>query len=282
MSNMDEQGMFRSALGGFHKGDVLSYIDRITTEWNEERQQLTQEREQAAQQAAQQAEQASRAENRAAQLTGERDGLAEELTVLKAELDTLRPLQQELEQLREELSCSRQQEQTLRQRCEALAKEAAQAKEKAESATTEMMAAEERLTVRGSELGACERRLEAALERIGRYERVLGRADGMKAHLDGLVRPYLEETSAMADRALSDTRNAVDGMLEQLRSMADQLACHQNALCGTRGEIDTRLEAALDEWLSEANGLSEENSSFFRAAARLSGSPTGAGEEGRR
>ena len=35
---MEEKGVFRTALGGFNKSDVLGYIDRITAEWDEERQ----------------------------------------------------------------------------------------------------------------------------------------------------------------------------------------------------------------------------------------------------
>ena len=39
---MEEKGVFRTALGGFNKSDVLGYIDRITADWDEERQRLTQ------------------------------------------------------------------------------------------------------------------------------------------------------------------------------------------------------------------------------------------------
>lgn len=60
---MEEKGVFRSALGGFNKQDVLQYIDQITGEWDEERQDLLNqavaEREQAQQQGAAAAEAAA-------------------------------------------------------------------------------------------------------------------------------------------------------------------------------------------------------------------------------
>ena len=37
---MEQKGIFRSALGGFNKQDVLNYIDEITAGWDRERQEL--------------------------------------------------------------------------------------------------------------------------------------------------------------------------------------------------------------------------------------------------
>ena len=37
---MAQNGLFRSAMGGFNKQDVLQYIDEITAAWDAERKQL--------------------------------------------------------------------------------------------------------------------------------------------------------------------------------------------------------------------------------------------------
>ena len=117
-----------------------------------------------------------------------------------------------------------------------------------------MMAAEERLSARTAQLTACEKKLADADTRIARYEAVLGQVDGMEAHLDGLVRPYLEETATAADRTLSDTRAALEDMRLRLDQLADELTHRQNTLCNAKADTDTRLQAALTAWLHTAAG----------------------------
>ena len=137
-------------------------------------------------------------------------------------------------------------------RCRTLEQESAHAREQQQSATAEMMAAEERLSARTTQLTACEKKLADAMTRIARYEAVLGQADDMEEHLDGLVRPYLETTTNAADRTLEDTRAALEDMRLRLQQLTDELTRRQNALCNAKADTDARLQALLTTWLQTA------------------------------
>ena len=63
---MAQNGMFRNAMGGFNKQDVLRYIDAITAAWEAERESLTEQAE-----TAQAAEAQVRAELKMAQEAAE-------------------------------------------------------------------------------------------------------------------------------------------------------------------------------------------------------------------
>ena len=70
---MAQNGMFRNAMGGFNKQDVLRYIDEITAAWDAERKALTEQAE-----AAQTAEAQLRSELRVAQEAAEQAATAAE------------------------------------------------------------------------------------------------------------------------------------------------------------------------------------------------------------
>lgn len=263
---MEAEGIFRSAIGGFHKGDVLAYIDRITAGWEEERQQLNQQLTQAQQQAQEQTAAAESARQTAAQQAAELEALSRRSAEQAAELEALRPLQEQLEAAQDALRQTAEAQQAAQERCRVLETEVAQAKDQQQGATAEMMAAEERLNARTGELAACEQRLEGALNRIARYEAVLGQADRMESHMDGLVRPYLDKVSSSADRALSDTRAAVADIMSRLEQLADELTRRQNALCSAKADTDARLAETLSTWLqaAEESGGTPPDEHFFR------------------
>lgn len=258
---MEEQGIFRSALGGFNKADVLTYIDEITARWEVERQQLQQELNEAQQaltdarqQTAEQAAQIEAAQETVRQQTdslntlhgqlAEQTRLAEELPSLRQQLAVLEAQRREQDEAAARASA----------RCRELEQTAAQMREQQERATAEMMAAEERLSARTAELTTCTEQLDAARSRIARYEAVLGRADAMERHMDGLVRPFLEETAATADRSLAETRAALEDIRQRLNRLSDELSRRQNALCNTKAATDERLKAVLTDWLLAAGG----------------------------
>ena len=267
---MEEQGIFRSAIGGFHKGDVLAYIDQITSRWEEERQQLQQQLTQAQKQAEEQTALAETARQTAAQQAEELAALRRQSAEQEQELEALRPLQERLAALEETLRQTLAARNEAEERCRTLETENAHAKEQQQGATAEMMAAEERLNTRTGELAACEKRLEGAMSRIARYEAVLGRVDTMEDHVDGLVRPYLEKTAAAADQTLADTRAAVEDMLARLGQLSDELTRRQNALCSAKADTDARLADTLSGWLRTAQEAqapadgSDPDGRFFR------------------
>lgn len=258
---MEEQGIFRSALGGFHKGDVLTYIDEITARWDAERQQLQQQLSEtqqqltaAREQSSEQTAQAEAAQETVRQQKEKLDALRSRLEEQSRALEELPALRQSLAALETQVQDATAAAEAAATRCQTLEQETARAREQQQSATAEMMAAEERLSARTAQLTACEKKLADADARIARYEAVLGQVDGMEAHLDGLVRPYLEEAATAADRTLSDTRAALEDMRLRLDQLADELTHRQNMLCNAKADTDTRLQAALTAWLHTAAG----------------------------
>lgn len=259
--NMEEKGMFRSAIGGFNKIDVLNYIDELTGNWNEERVQLEQ-------QAQADREAAEAATAKAAELQAAHEAMTAELEALEEELETARPLAEQVQaleaqiaQMREELSEALAQNSQLNQKL-------AQSEEKSQSARAEMMAAEDRLATREQELTQRNERLAALEAVVTRYEAVLGRCDGMKEHIDGIVRPFTENAHRRAEETLDNTYALVSALLVQLGELQEGIDNQKRALRQEKIESDTRLNSVLNNWFNKAKELAgtaaDRATHFFR------------------
>lgn len=260
---MEEKGVFRTALGGFNKSDVLGYIDRITAEWDEERQRLTQAAEtaEAASEEARDEALRLRGENetlrgdaesaRAAQtaadeaaqtLRQENERQSAELTAASAERDALQAAADEQAKEQESL---RQRLSVLQQAADKLRRQLAQEQEKNRSAVAEMMAAEDRLSACRDETEALRERLGRAEERQRHFAALFGQEDALCDRLAQIVQPAAADAYDGAAGVLDDTDAAVHAMLARLGELCEQIAQRREVLAAGRSENERRLHDAI-------------------------------------
>ncbi len=258
---MEEKGMFRSAIGGFNKTDVLNYIDQLTGSWNEERVQLEQ-------QAIADREKAEAAEAKAEELQAAHEAMTAEMEALKEEIETARPLAEQVQALEEQLNGMREELSEALAQNSQLTHKLAQCEEKSQSARAEMMAAEDRLATREQELTQRNERLASLEAVVARYEAVLGRSDGMKEHLDNIIRPFTESASRRAEETLDNTYALVSALLAQLGELQEGIDTQKRALRQEKIESDVKLNGVLNNWFNKAKELAgtaaDRATHFFR------------------
>ncbi|MBQ9859611.1 MAG: hypothetical protein IJO76_02910 [Clostridia bacterium] len=256
---MAENGIFRSALSGFNKQDVLDYIDRITAEWDAERQQLTARAEEAdgrvaaAEQAAAEANAAAEEAQKAAAAAKEQLAEVEEqLRHATGELDTKNVTIQSMEELLQEkdsrLIAAEQEVSALTaQRDEAISA-VAEAREQ----VANMEATARRLHETQEQLTKQSARLSALQQEIARYEAVLGSAETAQHHVDNIVRPFIEQANRQADETLDSVQAVLAGVLAQLGELQGNVDQRRQALQRCKSDSDSRLSAAFGDWMAQA------------------------------
>ena len=252
---MEEKGIFRSAIGGFHKNDVLSYIDKITGEWNEERVQLMEQAESASREMERVSEEARQA------VAAARATEDEAAAKLEAMQEQLRGLTAELQEM------TAQRDVAVTEKA-ALEEQLQQEQEKTCTATQEMMAAEERLQARDGEVATLRGQLEELQGQLTAYGEVLGAGEDIKPHVDGIVRPFIEGANRRADDTLTNVRTVLDALLGQLGELRDNVQLQQAALQLQKMESDAKLSDALDTWMDKIRRLAQDTAGrvtrFFR------------------
>lgn len=255
---MAQNGMFRSAMGGFNKKDVLQYIDEITAAWNQERQEL-QARAEAATSAKEELMAANAAAADAADAATQRAQIAETQLVevqkqvydTTADLAASRAAADELAaQLEDALRRAAELEATVAavtaQRDEAIAA-VADAKAKLEETASTVAALEEsRETCRRQE-----EQITAMQQAISRYEQVLGDAETAQERVSGIVRPFIEQASRQADDTLDSVQAVLAGVLAQLGELQGSVDQRRQALRRCKADSDSRLSAAFGDWLGQ-------------------------------
>ncbi len=247
---MEEKGMFRSAIGGFNKADVLNYIDELTGSWNEERVQLEQ-------QVIADRERAEAAAAKAEELRAAHEAMTCELEALEEELEQVRPLAAQVQALEEQLAQMREELSEALAQNSQLTQKLARSEEKSQSARAEMMAAEDRLSTREQELTQRNERLASLEAVVARYEAVLGRSDGMKEHLDNIIRPFTESANRRAEETLDNTYALVAALLAQLGELQEGIDRQKRALRQEKAEGDVKLSNVLNNWFNKAKELAE-------------------------
>ena len=269
---MAQNGLFRNAMGGFNKQDVLQYIDDITGRWNEERIALEQ-RTQAAEAAQQELAAAANAATEAANIAEQRAQIAEtqlaeaqhELYNTTADLAECRAAADELAaQLEEALRRAAQLEAEVTaitaQRDEAIA---AVADARAQLATNDSIAAELEESRRVGRQQADQ--ITAMQQAIGRYEQVLGSADTAQQRADSIVRPFIEQANKQADETLNSVQAVLAGVLAQLGELQGSVEQRRQALHRCKADSDSRLTAAFGDWLGQTkDAYNPYDHHFFR------------------
>lgn len=269
---MAQNGLFRSAMGGFNKQDVLQYIDEITAAWNNERHDLEQ-RAEAAIAAQQELTTAKNAAVTAAEIATQKAEVAEtqlaetqqEMYNVTADLAESRAAADELAaQLEDALRRAAQLEATVTavtaQRDEAIA---AVADARAQLAENENIAHELEDSRQQSQRQA--EQINAMQQAIGRYEQVLGEADTAHQRVDGIVRPFIEQANRQADETLDSVQAVLAGVLSQLGELQGSVEQRRQALRRCKADSDSRLNAAFGDWLGQTkDAFNPYDHHFFR------------------
>lgn len=267
---MAQNGMFRKTFRGFHKQDVLQYIDEITGAWDEERKSLTaaadeaitaqEELRAAADEAQAQAtaalEQQQVAETQLAEVQQKLYDTTADLTVAATTIEEmatqLEECQRRLAQLERELSA------TADERDNAIAALAdTKAQLAANTATAQQLEESRRQVGHQTEQIADMRRT------IDRYEAVVGNADTVHQKVEDIVRPYIDQTGRQADQTLDTVQVSLNALLAQLSEVQNTIDRSRAALRQCKADSDSRLTDALDEWLASAQDISGTRRHFF-------------------
>ena len=234
---MEEKGVFRSALGGFNKKDVLNYIDQITGQWNEERQALDAQAQESAAAVSAAAQAQSAAEETAREAVKNAEEAQERTRVAEAAAEELR---QQLADLAGQLNAMQEQI----------------------AAATEQTASQaERVTVLEQENA----RLQ---EQITAYETQLSKKDGIRDQVDGAVRPLVENAHRQADAAMESVSEKVGALIAELTDLRESVDSRRTALGAEWQESEQQLSSALENALYKscetAQTADEQASRFFR------------------
>ena len=268
---MAQNGMFRNAFRGFNKQDVLQYIDEITAAWDEERKALEKRTEEAeaasaaAQTAADEAtalaaaaqEQQQAAEAQLAevqqQLADTRNDLGVAAATIEEMATQLEEAQRRTAQLERELSA------TAEERDTAIAA-LADAKEQLTDAQLAQRQLEESRRLVSSQT----EQIASMSATIQRYEGLLGDADTVAQRMDGIVRPHVDEAYRQSAAVLDNTQRQIRQILTQLTELVGEVDAGSQNLQARKRDCDSRLTAALDEWLAAAQGTDGHGAGFFQ------------------
>jgi|GEM_PF-1360631 len=275
---MAESGLFRSAMRGFNKQDVLQYIDEITGAWDNERHGLEQQKNEAVQ-----AQEAMQAQMEQAQTDKEQAIEAANEASQKAQVAAtqLAEVQQELYDITADLAECRSDKDEIAAQLEEANRRIALLEAQLTAVTNERddaIAAVADTKAQLTSLGTVEEQLndyrqqnqrqsdqiDAMQQAIARYEKVLGNAETAHEHVDGIVRPFIEQANKQADETLDSVQAVLAGLLAQLGELQGNVEQRRQALHRCKADSDSRLSAAFGDWLGLAQDASASSGQFFR------------------
>ena len=269
---MAQNGLFRSAMGGFNKQDVLQYIDEITAAWDNERHELEKQAatalddQQKLSAAAQMATNAANEAEQKVQLVETQLAEAQQQVYnTTADLAESHAAAAELStQLEEALRRVAQLEATVTaitaQRDEAIAAVADARAQLADSENTARELEDSRQLARRQE-----EQITTMQQAIGRYEQVLGSADTAHERVDNIVRPFIDQANRQADETLDSVQAVLAGVLAQLGELQGSVEQRRQALRRCKADSDSRLSAAFGDWLGQTkDAFNPYDRHFFR------------------
>ncbi len=255
---MAQSGMFRTAMGGFNKQDVLQYIDEITGAWNAERTALEQQAAEAADQRDKLLEQTQQSMVKAKE-ADQRAQVAE---------TQLAEAQQQMYDATAELSIHRTAAESLREQLEEALRRVAQLEAEVQAVTDqrdEAIAAVADAKSQQNDTQSLTRQLEESHQQnrrlsdqidsmqqaIARYEQVLGDVETAGERVSGIVRPFIEQSNRQADETLDSVQAVLAAVLAQLGELQGSVEQRRLALQRCKADSDSRLTAAFGDWLGK-------------------------------
>ena len=277
---MAEEGSFRTSFSGFHKADVLSYIDAMNSRHEQELQARVQETEQLRQAVAaqenyvaelkqqyeqamketeelrqtnqelqRQNEQSHRQETESRRLMDEVEILRMEREALNARIDGMKQRIESVSSLEEELAGLRRQEQEWAVRSEQSRERAQEEERQLAALRTENDKLASALDEAQKARDALVRERDALLESNRRYEALSGDVGSFVMELHSMGQRFLETAYKRSDACLNAVEAVVGSLSSQLSGaraqteQARQELLDQGAMAGMRlDELVQRLE----------------------------------------
>ncbi|MBQ8684304.1 MAG: hypothetical protein IJ518_07305 [Clostridia bacterium] len=262
---MAEKGIFRSAMNGFNKKEVLEYIDQITAAWDAERQDLLAQMEAADNRtnAAEQAAIAARAaveeaKKEAAAAQEQLAAMGQQLNYTTSELDTKNVAIQSMEELLQEKETALQTSQAALSAANAEIAELTVQRDEAISAVAEAREQLAELEATTARLTEAEALVAGLQQENDRYKAVLGTAETAQEHVNNIVRPFIEQANRQADETLDAVQAVLAGVLAQLGELQGSVEQRRQALHRCKDDSDSRLSAAFGDWLALARSAANE------------------------
>ena len=268
---MAQNGMFRKAMRGFNKQDVLQYIDQITAGWDEERRGLEQQAEAAVAAQAQLQSAADTAAAEAAEATQQMQVAQTQLAETQQQVyDTTADLAACRTTIDEMTAKAEEDRQTIA-RLEAALETVTRERDDAIGAVADGRQQIAELEPLRDQLADAQRSNEELNEQvatmqqtISRYEKVLGNADTAHQRADSIVRPFIEQANRQADETLDSVQAVLAGVLAQLGELQGSVDQRRQALRRCKADSDSRLSSAFGDWLAPTKDINPYDHHFFR------------------
>lgn len=267
---MAQNGMFRNAMGGFNKQDVLQYIDGITAEWNVERETLNQQLADATNAIAAMQEQMNALAQRAAEL--EQRALEAEQKVQISDTQ-LAEVQQQLYDTTADLAAAQSYNEQIKTALDEAQGRIAQLeqavidlteqRDEAIAAVADAKAQVGTVSELEEKLRRKDEQIEGMQQAIARYEKVLGKAEEAEQRVDGIVRPLIDQANKQADDTLDKVQAALAALLTQLGEVQGNVEQRRLILQRCKEDSDSRLTAAFGDLMEDGNRPHSSNH-FFR------------------
>lgn len=266
---MAQNGMFRNAMGGFNKQDVLQYIDGVTAEWNVEREALNHQISESAAAVQQMQEQLKSLMQQVAEAEQRAQDAVQKAQVSDAQLAEV---QQQLydatadlaaaKSYNEQMQTSLDEAQARIAQLEQNAADLARQRDDAIAAVADAKAQVAIVPELEAKLKHKDEQMAGMQQAIARYEKVLGTAEEAEKRVDGIVRPLINQANKQADDTLDRVQAALAALLAQLGEVQGNVEQRRLALQRCKEDSDSRLTAAFGDLMEEPNRPSANH--FFR------------------
>lgn len=273
---MSDSGVFRSAIGGFHKQDVLRYIDELQAAHMQELEQLEGqlaavrtelEETKTANQALEQSEAATAAT--AEQKAAEWDAESAQLQRLIDEQNSAnRMLRSQVQETREELEKLRSEHVPLKEQLEAAKREAASLKSRLEEAAAHEAAyarqqaaiadLKKRLSETETASRQADRRLREAETANSRYAQLIGDVGSFIMEIRSMGQHVLNGAHVRGTEALAAVSGAVTLLQQQMADAALQLETAEQELARDNHGAEQRLEELAQSLSRSADAIQSE------------------------
>lgn len=252
---MAQNGVFRNAMRGFNKQDVLLYIDNITAVWENERRDLEQKLGEATAIQASLRDYADQLKVYATAVTQHRQKAETQLANAQKQLKTTAEDLSVAATTVEELAAQLEEAQ---QRITQLEEEATTATTARDEAYTATRYVQEHIAAKETALRELEdsrriireqnKQIDLMQQSIDRYERTIKEMEAAHQESDNKMRPLIEQANRQADEALTDVQTVLTSVLTQLNVLQSSVDQRRQTIRDNRIEGDTRPTAPRTDY----------------------------------
>lgn len=252
---MAQNGVFRNAMRGFNKQDVLLYIDNITAVWENERRDLEQKLGEATAIQESLRDYADQLKVYATAVTQHRQKAEAQLAHAQKQLSTTAEDLSVAATTVEELAAQLEEAQ---QRITQLEEEAATATTARDEAYTATRHVQEYITAKDAALRDLEdsrriireqnKQIDMMQQSIDNYEKTIKDMEAAHKEADNKMRPLIDMANRQADEALTDVQIVLNSVLTQLNVLQSSVDHRRQTLRDNQVEGDSHVSTARHDY----------------------------------